>query len=255
MKLTTTLDKSLNSISALLHGDSGIGKTTSALTLPPDKTVIVTGERSTLPLRNVEFPVFRFETWEDIQGIYRAFVSPDKIKDPKAAKAVKGCRIIFLDSLSEVHNKLVHNIYHSDMKRVNLERSGGKIEMQPGTMEEQLSMEAWGLYRTRILKLIGAFTHLPVNVICTALSAWSKDKQGGDVYRTPNLSGKAALECPAQFDLVLHMEANDEGERVWRTFNDGEILAKDASGVLDPFEPSNWTKLFGKILKGNKKDA
>ena len=36
--------------------------------------------------------------------------------------------------------------------------------------------------------------------------------------------------------------------RVWQTFNDGKIMAKDASGVLDSYEPADWTALFKKIL-------
>ena len=118
-------------------------------------------------------------------------------------------------------------------------------------------MEDWGLYKTRILNMINHFCHLPLHIIVTCRAKWSEDKQGRSVLRTPNLSGKSAYECAAYFDEVLHMEAN-EGEdgkpgRVWRTFNDGRVIAKDASGILDPLEETNWTKLFTKILKKDAK--
>jgi hypothetical protein len=98
--------------------------------------------------------------------------------------------------------------------------------------------------------MLSALTHLRKHVIFTCLSDWRKNKDDRDVFRVPNLSGKSAHECPAYFDLVLHMEADeaDDTRRVWRTFNDGRIIAKDASGVLDPFEEPNWTNVFKKIL-------
>jgi len=42
------------------------------------------------------------------------------------------------------------------------------------------------------------------------------------------------------------------GVRVWQTRNDGLVIAKDASAVLDPFEATDWTALFKKILAGRK---
>jgi len=250
MKLTSTKDKSLTNISALLHGDSGIGKTTSCLTLPEDRTIIATGERGTLPLRNKAYPVLRFDSWDDIQAIYMLFANPKEIKDDAIKKAVSAATVLFVDSLSECSNLCVKHIVTVERKRLTRERTGDKRDSPPGVYEDQMGMEDWGLYRTRMLKMIGSYTHLPINIIFTCLSAWSKDKQGGDVYRTPNLSGKTAMECSAHFDLVLHMESDKDGNRQWRTFNDGEVVAKDASGVLDPFEPTDWTQLFSKILKG-----
>ena len=38
---------------------------------------------------------------------------------------------------------------------------------------------------------------------------------------------------------------------MWRTFNDGTIIAKDASGALDTFERPDWTAVFKKILGSN----
>ncbi len=251
MKLTTTKDRALTTISALLHGDSGCGKTSSCLTLPSDKTLIAVGERGTLPLRSKSYPVLQFKSWDDLQDIGRMFAYPEKIEDPEIKAAIQKTRVLFIDSLSECSDLCMRNIITVERKALLSERSGGKQDRPKNAYEELMSMEDWGLYRARMLKMIGHFTHLPINVIFTCRSAWSKDKQGGDVFRTPNLSGKAALECPAHFDLVLYMQAGpEEGSRVWRTFNDGSIVCKDSSGVLDLYEETNWTKLFTKILKG-----
>jgi hypothetical protein len=258
MKLTNTKDRELGTIKALVHGDSGIGKTTSLTTLPEDKTVIAMMERGALPLRKHDYVVVALEEWEDAKALYAALAHPKECKNQELLAALKGKSVLAIDSLSELSVLCQKQIVTVDRKRLQSERTGGKKDTPDSVYEDQMTMEDWGLYRTRMNNMLSAFCHLPIHVIMTAISGWGKDKQGGDIYRTPNLSGKLAYECPAHFDLVLHMESTGEGEeerRVWRTYNDGEIIAKDASGVLDRFEETNWTKLFTKILKGESKDG
>ena len=107
--------------------------------------------------------------------------------------------------------------------------------------------------------MLSGYCQLPYHVIFTSLAAWTEDKGTGATYRTPALAGKLAHECPAYFDLVLHMEAHttpgDSGKssRVWRTFPDERILAKDASGSLEGFEPADWMGVFSKIIGNGKK--
>ena len=256
MKLTTTKDKSLTAISALLHGDSGIGKTTSLGTLPEDRTLILVGERSIVPLRHRNFRVMRMDTWDDVRNAYAALAKPEAIEDPELKKAIEATRVVCIDSLSEVSEMCIRNIVEVDRRHLVMQRTKDKRDTPEGIYEDQMTMEDWGLYRTRMRNVVSAFCHLPINLICTVLSAWTEDKQTGRQLRTPNFSGKFAHECPAFFDLVLYMESQDvDGKpaRVWRTFNDGKIMAKDASGVLDQYEESDWTKLFTKILASGKK--
>jgi len=97
-----------------------------------------------------------------------------------------------------------------------------------------------------------------MHVIFTCVAAWAKDREGGETFRSPGLPGKTALKCPAYFDLVLHMESRGDGEnneRVWRTFHDGRIIAKDATGILGKFEKTDWTHVFHKILGTRKKES
>ncbi len=258
MKLMNTSDTELTLIRALLYGDSGIGKTTSLGTLPVNKTLIATAERGVLPLRNQNYPVLRFEGWNDVQTIYKTLVEPPT-DDQSLSDVIARTRIVAVDSLSALSELCMQDIIQVARPALHKERAKKKIDKPVGVYEDLMTMEDWGVYKKRMLNLISAFCHLPYHVIFTSLAGWSKDKQGGDVYRTPNLSGKAAIECPAYFDLVLHMEsvtdAEGKNQRVWRTANDGQIIAKDASGILNEFEPANWTKLFGKILgtKGKAK--
>lgn len=257
MKLTSSRDKALNTISALVYGDSGIGKTTSLHTLPIDRTLIICGERSMLPLREKDYNVMLLQEWGDLRELIVACRDPDGITDKEHKAIVKRSTVLVIDSLSEVSDLCMRHIVQVDRKQLIRDRTKDRTDKPKDIYEEQMAIEDWQLYRTRMLGLISAYTHLPINLVVTCLSAWTKDKTGGERHRTPNLSGKAARECGAYFDEVLHMESrkDDDGKdcRMWRTYNDGETIAKDSSGVLAPFEESDWTKLFTKILGSNAK--
>ncbi len=256
MKLRSTSDEELTKITALVIGVSGIGKTTSLRTLPVSGTLIACGERGVLPLRKLNYPVLPFKTWTDLREIIGALMAPAKIADDAIKKVVEATRVFVLDSLSECSEMCIRHIVQVERRKLAVERSEGARDRPQGVYEEQMTMEDWGLYKTRMTNLMSALCHLPIHVIVTCLEGWKEDKKGGVMLRTVNLSGQAAITAPAYFDLVLHMEADTDGDgkacRVWRTATDGEIVAKDGSCVLDEFEPTDWTKLFKKILKGGK---
>lgn len=259
MKLTSTKDQEMNKLRALVYGDTGIGKTTSLGTLPHDKTTICIGERGAVALKRAKrFDVLKLEGWGDLRTILSYFMAPDKIEDEKIKKIVLKTKILAFDGLSEISEMCMRQIVAVDRKKLVTERSGGRTDKPENIYEEQMAMEDWGLYRTRMLNLISAFCHLPIHIIFTCLAGWSKDKQGGETIRSPNLSGKAARECGAYFDLVFHMESTGGGDgeetRVWRTANNGDVLAKDASGMLDELEPANWITIFEKILGNGKQE-
>lgn len=255
MKLLKTSDAELKHLRLLVHGDTGAGKTTSILTLPEKSTLVLCSERSAIPLRNKDYKLLQIEKWEDIQQAYRWLAGNGAGWSDEELKPIRECRTVVIDSLSELANMLVRHIIYDLRKSLVKERTGGKRDAPENVYAELMGMEDWGLYRTKILDLVSAFCHLPKHIIFTSLSAWHKDKASNDTLRVPNLSGKAAIEVGAFFDCVLHMAADpaDAKSRRWRTAGDGQILAKDSSGVLDEFEECNWTKLIVRIV-GTKKD-
>ena len=256
MKLRHTSDEELTKISALLFGITGIGKTTSLDTLPEEGTLILCGERGTLPLRLKNYQVLTFVDWTEIHWLIRACGNPEIVNDAEIKAAMQGAKIIVLDSLNECSDVCIRQIVQVDRRIVMLERSEGKRDTPVKIYEEQMAKDDWGLYKTRMMNLMSALGHLPIHVIVNCLEGWREDKDGGVMLRTVALSGQAARDAPSCFDLVLHMEnaTDQEGNpcRVWRTATDGEIIAKDGSRMLNEFEPTNWTDLFKKILKGDK---
>lgn len=258
MRLTNTKARELNFIRALLHGSSGIGKTTSLRTLPADKTVILAAERGLLPLRHDNYAVMQIESWPDLQLAYSWLMKPETIEDKAMKEAVLRCKIVAVDSLTEVAALCARHIVTVDRPRLTGERTGGKRETPEKTYEDQLTMEDWGLYRARLTNLVAALVHLPYHIVVTSLTSWTEDKVTGAQYKTPALSGKFAMEVGAHFDEVLYMDsvnaADGSNSRRFQTYNDGCVIAKDASGVLLQYEEPHWGKVFGKILTTNGKD-
>jgi hypothetical protein len=221
-----------------------------------DRTLIACGERSLLPLRHDKYKVVQIETWDDVRSLLGAFLDPGAIDDKKLQAAVKAATVLAIDSLSEVSETCAKHILQADRPALTMERTQDRRKTPEKTYADKLTLEDFGIYRNRILNMANAFTHLPLTVIFTCLADAHRNKDGNERYRTPNLPGKAGREIAAHFDLVLHMEDRDDGEgkehRVWRTSHGDDIIAKDASGVLDPFEQTDWTALFTKILSNEK---
>jgi hypothetical protein len=203
------------------------------------------------------FDVFHLEDWSDVQALYRMYRSPESIENEAYKAVVTASPVIVIDSLSEVAELCWKQIFNVDRKALVSSRTRGKQDQPLGIYEDQATMEDWGIYGRRMMNLISAFCHLDRHVIMTALSAWAKDKASNETLRLPNLGGQAARNCLALFDEVFYMKSQNDSEgnnqRVWQTFDDGEVLAKDSSGVLSEYEPPDWVALFKKIdIKGSK---
>jgi hypothetical protein len=239
---TTTKDQTLQHIRALVYGESGRGKTTSLRTLPEATTaLIVAGERGALPLRDKNYRCIKARDWDEVSALADDLV-----------KGIDGIKTVCLDSLSAVGEMCKHAIVTTDRKVLIRSRTKGRSDSPDSIYDDLMSQEDWGLYLARMKALLSQLTGCPFHLVVTALAAWTPDKRSGTVRKTPALQGRLALEVAQYFDLVFYMDSIPDAEgreaRVWRTASDSTIEAKDASGVLDPVEETDWTQVFRKIL-------
>lgn len=245
LKRMKSSDRAMQYIRALVHGDSGIGKTTSLRTLPEKGTLIAVSERNLIPLRAKNYEAVQITSYGELQALCKA-VNGGEFPDLK---------VLAIDSLTVISRLLKEHIVRELRPRVITERTKGKSSKPDAIYDDQLTQEDWGVYGVKLSAFLGWLANVPHHVVVTSLSEWKENKQTGEVLKTPILNGKTQSECAAYFDLVFHMESvkTEKGEaRVWRTANDGQVIAKDATGVLDKLEPSDWTELFKKILNGSK---
>lgn len=257
LRVTNTQEKELRFIRALVYGESGIGKTTSLRELQEDITLIVLTERGLLPLYEKNFRVVMVDSWEDVRQLHSALYGAKTEEDGSITivigeETISGIRIIAFDSLSELSRLCVKHMMQVDRPALIKARTKGKKEEKENvdTMyEEQMQTEDWGVLSDRLGGYLAATVKLPVHIIFTAMAKWHESKALNNTLCVPALQGGTARDCGRHFDQVLHMESNDKGERVWRTFNDGVHICKDSIAKLDKFELASWNNLFVKILK------
>lgn len=255
MKLTRTNAEELRYVRALVYGETGIGKTTSLRNLIPDRTSIALCERGTLPLQDMDFPVFHLESWDDVQDLYRMFAHPDTIEDPERKAIVDRTTVLVIDSLSDVGGLCWQQILNIERPALLKERAKGNKDAKTspeGIYADNATMEDWGVYGNKMMRLISAFCHLPKHVIFTCGLEIKKNKAGHILGEFPDIGGQTARKCGTRFGVVLLMKVGKDPDgkdtRVWQTCNDGYAIAKDESGKLDPEEPADWLKLFRKLL-------
>jgi len=237
----TTADQSAKWIRALVYGPSGIGKTTSATTLPEDRTLVVSFERKLLPLSGKKFPCVIINSWSDLDELRYLFASQAPVRiDGQEIKT------IFIDSLTAMGELAKQAIVERFRPELIRNKTRGKTDKPEGIYDDQLDIKDWGKLASMVQTAIVSFTSLPCNVIFTAL-----EKPLGEVARRIMLDGKVGQTAPSYFDLVFYMRElrGDERGRVWQTgiTPDLDVFAKDASGKLDLYETTDWPHIMRKL--------
>jgi len=219
----TTTDRAaqLNGVKVLVYGQAGAGKTVLASTAPAP--FLISAEGGELSLRNVQIPMVKITTVDDLRDVYAWC---------ERSSEAKQFQTICIDSLSEIAEVVLNNA----KRQVKDPR------------------QAYGELIEKMESTIRLFRDLPGrNVYMSAKMEPTKDELTGVVKYGPAMPGsKLGAKLPYFFDEVFRLGINKtpqgESYRFLQTQPDLQYEAKDRSGVLAPVEPPHLTQLFSKIL-------
>lgn len=242
-------DRKILKVDLLVYGPSKIGKTTSCLTLPADKVLVLNTEtKGIVPLRNAEppYPVINVRDWNHVFEIHANIL--DGVYDAELGYKPS---VIFFDGLTGLDRLCKEHILNIERKALMLERSKNKSDKPQNMYAEILTQEDYGLLGNRMENTIDAFLRIPRHIIFTCLETWAEDQNDGKRYITPLLSGRMRLQSPSFFNTVLYMK-DTAGGRVFQSYNTNTIIAGDSSSSLSPEEPADFGVIFKKILSNKE---
>ena len=226
VKLNSTSTVSTDGVKFLVYGAAGSGKTRLIATLP--EPVILSAEGGLLSLADSQIPFIAIDSLPAMAEAYLWLVESDEAKKFKS---------VAIDSLSEIAETCL-----------NAEK---KVAKDP--------RQAYGAMSDQIGEYVRKFRDLPGrNVYMSAKLDRAQDETGRMLY-APSMPGiKTGLALPYYYDevLALRVETGEDGtvNRALMTTTDGLWTAKDRSGKLAQWEPSDLGKIIAKITgKGARK--
>jgi hypothetical protein len=223
IQIHSTANVGTDGIKCLIYGGSGMGKTPSLATAPGP--IIISAESGLLSLKynNPPIPYIPIRNLRDLNEA--ALWARD-------SNEARQFWTVALDSISEVMEVLLDE-----------EKAKNKDPRK-----------AYGELLDQGLKITRFFRDLPNKcIVVVAKEEYSKDDTTGIMQYGPMLPGsKLGQQLPYFFDetfQLVRMRAADNKEypyfRTQRTF---QHVARDRSGRLAEFEPTNLTNIFTKIL-------
>jgi phage nucleotide-binding protein len=229
-------------VKAVVYGETGTGKTSSALTLPPEKTLIIANEKGLLPLAGKDFTVWEIDSWEDLLQCYQELLKPENKEKYK---------IVFIDSLTEL-NELCKEFI------VKKERIAKKIDIGK-LYDELMTQQDYQLLDSKMRKMIRSFRDLEYHIVFTASEATEKDELTGMIVSIPGINGKLAKELGGYFDEMFRLITKEEEKgkphaRYFLTGKTDRTKTKDRSGVLEFYERVDWTGIIGRIMAKYEKE-
>lgn len=219
MKLTDALKSS--GVSAIIYGESGIGKTHFCGTLP-GKTLIIAAEANGIKTLarssnvgniDVEYLPAPAGSIDETMMLYNKYFSELMLRELPYDNIV-------LDSATELANNLL-------LLKADPDKNGGAPTMK-NYGDVQFSMRRY----LRILRDLAEMRGK--NVVVVALEAELVLSQNADAQTSkthPALSGKKlSPEAEGLYDIVGHMEKKTDGTRVIRLEGNDQFVAKDRFG-------------------------
>lgn len=219
MKIYSTSDTDIMCISALVYGQSKVGKTRLISTC--ESPFVLNVENSLVALRGHDIPVINIKSVKEFAEAMGYLT-----RSPEAQQY----KTICLDSVSE----LAELILSEEKARTKDPR------------------QAYGIMQDEIFKIVRALTALPFDCYVIAKAEKGIGNSGENVYSPFIPSSKGAMRLPYLFDETFALRnIRLEGERenkVWlQCYSDAQWEAGDKSGALSAWEEPNLKNIFDKI--------
>lgn len=240
MIIRSTKELSNSRVSILVAGESGVGKTTLAKTIPDEK-IIISMESGLSCLSGTEIdtvvidPIHPFKRPDGHQvdpknPTYTLTEVFMKLVTPEFKNKYK---VIFIDSLTEMSQLIL-----ADLKK------------DPAIVASKNGYELWGKYKERMMIIIKMFRDLsPYTVVFTCLT--EKDKDGLNYIDSLNIEGSSIRSSiKGLFDICLKYEVIEHEDKKFRKLiTDTEIspLAKDRTSKLSKYEDPDLGAIMRKV--------
>lgn len=219
------------SVTMLVYGQGGVGKTTFSSTSP--KPIIADCENGSkyFGLRGIKVDVAQINSWEDIQEFYKI------AKDSEY-------ETIVVDPIGELMEKLkVYIVNSKEKKWVQYDGS--------------LTMSGWGEMKERMRLFIKAIRDLNKHLIIVAHIEEKEDE--GKIVKRPKIMTKMSEELIALVDVVGFMETvriQGEGgdmtdKRIIRVQPSDKYESKDRTGQLGAIIEPDFQKIIN-ACQGNE---
>lgn len=229
----------------LVFGQTGAGKSTFGATMPGPRFIIAADPNAAIPLHRSfdELPRTLVPKGE-VSRRPAGLVTVESFADVMEAVTMleqegkrRGIQSVIVDSLTSVSELCVYEVLGKRRGQAN---------------ENKMSMQDFGTLFMRLDSLRHRLHQLPMHILWLAGVKRIRTTEDPNALRPegPDLVGQAADRFPANCQASLYIEraiTNGKSAVRVRTQTDNEVIAKDNTGALAPFEPPDAYLLLSKM--------